>query len=223
MVDVLVFSKDRAAQLDLLLRSIKRFAPRFYRSVTVLYAYSEPCYREGYERLLYPMRRNLLFVHQRDFEQQVRHWLEHSDGPVSFLCDDDVFYAPAPPAEELRLPWSLRGGDYDYPFSLDGNVYRPEWIRRLLARFSFANPTQLEARGHEHRHVLPFDSVSGGVPCLVGVPLNRVSVDSRMPSFGVHEFDLNEQWLNGEPLELNLPSPPYGTHLAASPLVRALA
>ena len=139
MVDVLVFSKDRAAQLDLLLRSIKRFAPRFYRSVTVLYAYSEPCYREGYERLLYPLRRNLLFVHQRDFEQQVRHWLDHSDGPVSFLCDDDVFYAPAPPAGELRLPWSLRGGDYDYPFSLDGNVYRPEWIRRLLARFSFAN------------------------------------------------------------------------------------
>jgi hypothetical protein len=206
-IDCLIFSKDRPAQLDLLLRSIDRHAPRLYRSLTVLWTISSKEYLPGYGTCANEHLK-ARFVCELEFEGSVRDWLDLAGEVVSFLVDDDVFYRDS--IEPLELPWSYRGGDYDYPFSLDGNVYAKADVLTLLQELRFTDPTQLEALAHEKRARLPFTTVAHGEPCLVGIPANRVSDSSRMPSMDQHQYDLNERYLNGERLLL-----PEGNGLAA--------
>ena len=213
MIDALVFSKDRACQLDLLLRSIDRHAAEMYSSLTVLWRASSREFARGYA-IAFSEHAGAKFILETDFEAQVRHWLHLSDEVVSFLVDDDVFYRDA--LEPKRLPWSFRGGDFDYPFSVDGNTYDRVDVTELLHGLRFRNPTELEALGHEHRDRLPFATVGHSRACLIGVPLNRVSESSGMPHMGVHEYDLNERYLAGERLEI--PSIPAGVDAAHAAL-----
>lgn len=205
-IDCLIFSKNRGAQLDLLLRSVDLHAAGLYRSLTVLWTVSDPAYVKGYRRCreLHDLTVGLGWWQQLeaadDFEPSVRVWLDAVGVTVSFLVDDDVFYRDA--AEPDELPWSYRGGDYGYPFSLDGNVYAKADVVKLLDGLRFTDPTELEHQGHLHRDRLPFEVVNFGEPCLVGIPANRVSASSGMPHMGIHEYDLNERFLAGERLQL---------------------
>lgn len=215
-IDCLIFSKDRAAQLDLLLRSIREYAYRLYRTVTVLYTTSAPCFDDGYLLLRdthsFPCS-TVNFRLQDYFEYDVEEWVKRHGAYQSFLCDDDVFY------DETQLPatvpWSFRGGDYDYPFSVDGNVYVRHRILALLEGLSFRNPTEIEALAHDKATAsgwLERDEVPhSNEPTLVGVPLNRVSSSSQMPHMGVHEYDLNERFLAGDRLVIPEPGD-YGAH-----------
>lgn len=215
MVDVLVFSKDRPAQLDLLLRSIDTHAPDLYSTITVLYTASSADFYRGYS-ICFAEHANVRFELQSDFERDVKFWLSRTNDAVSFLVDDDVFYAdfsnklfgpglddglPRDAATVVRTgrPLSLRGGDYDYPFSVDGNIYTRDTVRDHVALYSFRDPTELEANGHDLREALLFSEVLPvDPPCLVGVPANRVSQRSGMPHMGIDPRMLNEAFLRGE-------------------------
>lgn len=218
MVDALIFSKDRAAQLDLLLRSIDKHAPKLYSSLTVLCTYSALDFLDGYAACAQE-HTDVRVTYQRVFEDRVREWLADAGLLVSFLVDDDVFYRDCPIVDaeaywrRHATPWSLRGGDYDYPFSVDGNIYRREHVAEHLSRFSFNDPTELEARAHELREHLPFDCLTPvQPPCLVGVPANRVSASSGMPHMGVDPRDLNDAYLRGERLECVFDRDVYPAH-----------
>ncbi len=210
-VDCLIFSRDRAAQLDLLLRSIDRHAGDVYSSVSVLWTCSSLEHARGYAMLQLD-RDEIAWGRERDFESDTRDWILQAGEVVSFLVDDDVFYRDAP--DPTRLPWSFRGGDTWYPFSVDGNVYERSDVLALLRGLSFRDPTQLEATGHDHRARLPFSEVYQGVPpCLVGIPANRVSPSSGMPHMGRDPAEMNRRFLAGERLEL--PAAVLGRDLAA--------
>jgi len=141
VIDCLVFSKDRAAQLDLLLRSIRRHAPSLYQSLTVLYTGSSADYLRGYQ-VCFAEHEEAKFILEHDFEVQTRLWLDFEMiDYVSFLVDDDVFYRDVPDID-FEIPCSLRGGDYDYPFSVDGNIYRRRGVQLLLEGLRFRDPTE---------------------------------------------------------------------------------
>ncbi len=211
MVDALVFSKDRAAQLDLLLRSIDKHAPRLYSRVTVLYTTSALDFLDGYAVCVDEHPR-VFFAQQHGFDRDVHDWLRGAGPTVSFLVDDDVFYRDAP--RILRqIPCSLRGGDYDYPFSVDGNIYPRGPVVQHLLRFDYNDPTELEANAHALRSEFLYDSVAPiGMPCLVGVPANRVSERSGMPHMGVDPRDLNDAYLQGERIEAVFDRDVYPAH-----------
>lgn len=209
MIDVLVFSKNRAAQLDLLLRTLERHAGQLYDEITVLWTGSSAEYQRGYG-LVFCEHPRVRFTYEHSFELQVREWLAAAGETVSFLVDDDVFYRDA--TAPASLPWSFRGGDYDYPFSVDGNVYRRRDVIELLRRLHFRDPTELEAIAHVHRERLPFDAVTPCVPpCLIGIPANRVSCSSGMPHMNVDPYTLNHWFLRGLRLTFELPEHD-GTH-----------
>lgn len=226
MIDALVFSRDRPAQLDLLLRSVGVYAPCFYGRIVVLWHASTEAFEAGYRKLIgeafYP---RVEFGREAGFEDGVRLWLGEAGEVISFLCDDDVFYRPAPDLERaelpLRLPLSIRGGDTWYPFSVDGNVYRHGEIVRLLDGLSFSDPTQLEHAGHLHRRRLPFaQTYQLEPPCLVGLPWNRVSPTSGMPHAGLEPATLLERYLAGE--RLAIPTVPDGVRLTAHAFLPAV-
>ena len=52
MLNIIVFSRDRACQLELFIRSMKFYFKEFYQyNINVLYTYSNNKFKEGYEKL----------------------------------------------------------------------------------------------------------------------------------------------------------------------------
>lgn len=223
MVDCLIFTRNRPAQLDLLLRSIALFdeAGMIAKPVTVLARVDGPAYAAGYAIVKedhgwvnWLIEHNDSLPATQRFEPQVRGWLNLQTGPIMFLCDDNVFYRPIrEPAAIHPLPWSFRGGDYHYPFSVDGCVYDAADVRALLQGLAFDNPTQLEHAAHLYRGRWPVDRrrFTQAPRCLTNFPLNKVSSDSGMFDLGVSPEYLNSQFLRGWRLQLP-PDRDYGPH-----------
>ena len=89
-VNCVVFSKNRAMQLDACLRSIERLAP--YRGpIVVVYLATTAAFASGYQRLAHGGR--VRFVAQGvDFRGAVMSALDPSSEHTVFHTDDDVFF-----------------------------------------------------------------------------------------------------------------------------------
>ena len=92
MIQPLIFSKDRPAQLDLLLRSIAVNGDGVFGQPTVLAKWSDHRFYRGYEECL--GEHSVEFVPEYDFEWQVRRFLDSKPETGFFvaLCDDNVLY-----------------------------------------------------------------------------------------------------------------------------------
>ena len=92
MINAIIFSKDRAAQLRLLLYSIKKNSPETFR-LNVIYTYSSPFFKKGYEKLMEEFSEICNFVDQTDnFKQDVLNLLDSEDKYSCFFTDDDIIY-----------------------------------------------------------------------------------------------------------------------------------
>jgi len=91
MIECFIPSKDRAAQLDLLLTSLSANAPNLFE-VTVSYTYSNTEFARGYD-LLRQRWPYVTFVYEDNPAGIFYDWLNHTDGPlISFFADDCIFY-----------------------------------------------------------------------------------------------------------------------------------
>lgn len=91
-LDVLIFSKDRAAQLDLTLQSMKNHFVdwRDYR-FHILFTYSNDMHRASYQRVI-SLHQEFRWFKENNFRNDVVGIFNSFKGPfVSFLVDDDVF------------------------------------------------------------------------------------------------------------------------------------
>lgn len=127
MTQTIIFSKNRAAQLDLLLRSIKERAPDLFGELFVLYEADSPSHQSAYGMLMLE-HPSVNSFHQQNFQIDLEgalHLLR--DEHICFLCDDDIVTHPftdnITPGRVLDtryevLCFSLRLGDntdYCYP------------------------------------------------------------------------------------------------------------
>ena len=87
-MNVIIFSKDRAAQLDLLLRSM----PEWFDEVYVIWTASDTGYWNAYQILMNEIPDNVMFVQQHmDFKDDVVWYADSPNKYTMFLTDDDVF------------------------------------------------------------------------------------------------------------------------------------
>ena len=93
MISAIVFSKDRAAQLDLLLRSINKNCPHFFE-VCVLYTYSNKEFKKGYSLIQdkFPADERYHWVDQTDFQKDLNGLVDRSNPYLCFFTDDDIVY-----------------------------------------------------------------------------------------------------------------------------------
>lgn len=155
-VNCVVFSKNRAMQLEACLRSIERFAP-YSGPVIVVYKATSPEFREGY-RLLVTGERVRLAPQSDDFRRDVLEAVDAGFEYTVFHTDDDVFFRrpPAQPIMDSRFAaFSLRLGEnttHCYPLSSEQPLPRRSerdaffawnWTR---ASHDFAYPISLD--GH---------------------------------------------------------------------------
>lgn len=93
MIQTVIFSRDRACQLDLLLRSIKQHAPMLERPV-VLWKASHVGFQMGY-RILAGEHPDVHMVQETSFADDLRLLVGPHAGPLAcFLVDDDVVFRP---------------------------------------------------------------------------------------------------------------------------------
>ena len=105
-LSAIVFSRDRAAQLDLLLSSLRANAQGFAAEVSVLWRASDAAYRSGYEicRAEHPEAE---FVAEDSFAEDLRSLLAAAEFVV-FFTDDSVLFRSLEGRERLPQEWLMR-------------------------------------------------------------------------------------------------------------------
>jgi len=102
-IDVMIYSKDRPCQLDLLLRSIK---DQFLNvgKVAIIYKYSNVDFEKGYDKVFsteYGFDKPLFTFKEYNFSVDLKSILLHLSENVLFLCDDDVFIAKTELSDDI--------------------------------------------------------------------------------------------------------------------------
>lgn len=244
MLDVVIFSKDRACQLELLLRSIKRFFAQWRESnVQVLYTFSTPEFARGYNvvRGEHPEFR---YVCEQDRPAGFRELTLGLLGErpyLTFLVDDDVFKEPfsldAPEfatfAEDSALmclslrmcprmnyaytldrfttipqfergtiwDWTKGDGDWGYPMSIDGHIFRSQELVPRIRALDFRDPNTFE--DVLSRHPLPAPrAICLEESRIINLPVNRVQDTAPNRHGNVSAEWLNDEFVNGRRLSL---------------------
>ncbi|GIV44029.1 MAG: hypothetical protein KatS3mg035_1152 [Bacteroidia bacterium] len=92
MINAIIFSKDRAAQLRLLIYSIQKNTPYAFK-LNVIYKYSDESFKAGYEKVKQEFQGVCNFVEQTsDFKQDVLNLLKSDFEFSCFFTDDDIIY-----------------------------------------------------------------------------------------------------------------------------------
>jgi len=96
MITSIIFSKDRACQLDLLLSSIeKNFKDT--DEMFVIYKYTDDLFKEAYDILIERFSKNsqIQFISESDFQQDtIDSCAKAKNKYIAFFVDDDVVYKP---------------------------------------------------------------------------------------------------------------------------------
>lgn len=252
MFNILIFTKDRPAQLDLALRSIQE---NLAAKVFVTASWSSDEFRTGYEILKkeYP---NIVFWDRQNLMQDIYRFLCIKSNLIAWATDDSYVYR-RPEYTELELnslfnmggfqsfshrlglnctnqdpfnsevkmarPNFINNGkflmwnrssvnewnNYQYPFSVDLNIYRRQDILEQVAGLNCETPNFFEAEMCK-RQIKTFNA------CLhessvVTIPANRVQSEFKNGHAGVDPVELNRRFLNGERLSVK-PEQIIGSH-----------
>jgi hypothetical protein len=242
-MNIIVFSKDRAAQCDLFLKSMDRFFEEFnYMKINVLYTYSNKEFEMGYEKLqtYWFQYHNVNFIKEQNFKTDVLNLVDEKISQTVFFVDDIVwketfsirsnemeifekepliaclslrlhpkltFCYPAninqrPPQFETNLTWFWQNerGDYGYPMSLDGHIFRTAQIYPLLYRLKYKNPNNLEGLLAMFPLVNCPKMICFEKSRIFNNPINKVQTNNPNRHGHITSQHLNEEFLTGRRL-----------------------
>jgi hypothetical protein len=93
-INWILFSRDRACQLELLLRSTKEYFKEYKSTkISVLYTYSNCFFKQGYNKVIdeYP---EINFVKENNFKSDLVKLIDDENKYTIFFVDDQVFKEP---------------------------------------------------------------------------------------------------------------------------------
>jgi hypothetical protein len=243
MFNVVIFSLNRACQLDLFLRSWQRFG---YGVVPqILYCYTDEEFRQGYTlvqsrfpswacwwpqvqfrvdclAMISPDRPyTVFFVDDQVFRRRVVFGpdltapLEHEEvscislrlSPLITYCYSLNRSTPPPEfrheANWLCWTWPNLPGDWGYPMSCDGHIFRTSDVLPLMRRLNWANPNTLEA-ALASEPLKRTAMVCRSEHATLNVPTNLVqnTFTNRIMRNGMPADDLNREYLRGRMIDL---------------------
>lgn len=115
MINAIIFSKDRAPQLRLLIYSIQKNAPHAF-NLNVIYKSSNKEFESGYEKVKGEFSSLCNFVEQTDnFKEDVLNLLDSDSEFSCFFTDDDIIYESF---DVEKVKNSVRSDDDVFCFSL---------------------------------------------------------------------------------------------------------
>jgi hypothetical protein len=221
-MNVIIFSRDRAMQLDALLQSIDKNAPiLFSQNLQALIKTTHVAYMNGYRRLAYEWPNLDTTFRFRDLKYHLLNAVDPKQEFTMLLVDDAVFYRQLPPWDILpgviyaprlgkncTMCYNAGGvpqaeGELDFKtiVSIDGHVYRTSELLPKLQGIEITVPNDIEARVPADGWKLRYADHS----CLVGIPYNRVceGYGSREMVGGNSAWDLNRWYLSGQRIDID--------------------
>lgn len=220
-MNVVIFSKDRAAQLDLLYQSLRKNAP-WIESPRTIVAHSSVEFLCGYSPMLEPLGLVAYESSFDNFKGATLTMIDPNDDFLMFLTDDQVIYAPmAKPRVARGESFSMRLGknctwcyppdcaqeegtlDFDYP-SVDARVVRTREFLNVVLPFGWSTPNELENVLLQawHAHMWRPKILWADRSCVVSIPHNTVTRNPGVRNSGGTAEELNERFLAGERLDL---------------------
>jgi len=237
---VLIFSKNRACQLDGLLRSIRDKVNGPFEKIYILYKATEESFSSGYEKLKGKcIFDNIEWIEEKAFRSDVLQVIQGvpKKAFLMFLVDDNVFHRqfnaeqilpffgkrylfvslrcsrqykediqPKFLQSEKYLAWrwtfhSKPRGKWNYPFSVDGNIFKADFIGKLINSLDFKAPNSLEGAMHSARWKLGVRWRSKALAPLEAVvfnnPLNKVQTEGETKHLDITSEQLNAKYLQG--------------------------
>ena len=242
-INIIVFSKDRAIQLELFLRSFNRFvanADNF--PISILYTHSTDKFKDGYDILMRDKRPYENFIKETDFKQDTISLIKKDVPYTVFFVDDIIFKEPFDfydnqmdlfvsnksiacrslrlhphltycyaESRDMKQPifgkdnvfnWTKETGDYGYPMSQDGHIFRTEHISKLHEELEYHAPNTLEGRLHTRRKILPPLMVCYDKSKIINNPINRVQFASINRCGDISAESLNDKFLEGYVIDI---------------------
>ncbi len=241
-INIVVFSKDRAMQLDLFIRSFKHYVvdPNRY-VINVLYTYSNSDFSRGYDKLINRNYENVKFIKETNFKANLLSLVNSEYPHTVFFVDDNVFKMPfhfydrqmnvfnedgsiicrslrlhkhlsycypaqiplKPPKfmDENIFDWRGQRGDYGYPMSLDGHIFRTGDILPYLQNLEYANPNLLESVLVGSHIALP-NMICYDKSIVVNNAINKVQTVNNNVHGNISAESLNNRFLNDEYIKL---------------------
>ena len=243
-LDIIVFSKDRACQLDALLRSTGEFFLHPHR-IHIVYTTSHADYELGYD-LIRRFHKGMNWMNDAGtFGIRLKQLVARiGRGPGRYLMFlvDDMMFTRSFSAEELMksldidediLAVSLRMGEsitycyvrdakttppdfskgyrwawkkaspgyWNYPMSLDGNIYRTSDVVRLIKTINFKSPNLLEA-AMERKAIPRPDLVCERTASVINIAANRVQTNYKNRCGNTEAKMLNDAFLKGQAIDI---------------------
>jgi len=241
--DIIVFSKDRAMQLDAFLRSMKKHHKNLDScSVNILYKCSDEIFDNGYEILCnkYPefnfvketsFKENLVNICKHGTKSTIQFFVDDIIWKSDFSFDDDIYKKfesdESVLALSLRLhpditfchplnrdiakpemvnnmwDWKDCEGDWGYPMSVDGNIFKKRDVINSVEKFSYTNPNLFEATITIHNTSTKKQMICYDKSKLFNIPMNRVqNVFSNLCGDVSPEL-LNEKFISGKTINID--------------------
>jgi hypothetical protein len=243
MINIVIFSKDRACQLDLFARSFsKHFRGDMDDNINVIYTYSDDKYKEGYDLFL---GKNYGISMISEDGGSFKHLTESAIDPelpyTLFFVDDNILKenfdvgcsemkifednpdilclslrlysginycytipceSPAPNLGTANTwEWEGQPGDWGYPMSLDGHIFRTQEILDIMKGLDYKSPNTLE--GHlANQPIKRPKMICLDNSVVVNNPCNKVQVDNGNHCGNVEAEFLNTMYLVNRQISL---------------------
>ena len=211
MINSIIFSKDRACQLEALIRSFEtNGCIRFKHHI--IYTYSNNDFKKGYDKLINESKHKkdyFVFIKEADLKTDMLKVMNTEF--TALFVDDQIMFKPMPNIDlsllgenevfSLRLGRNISEPHLSYPLSTDGHIYRTEDIKPLIELMNFNNPNKFEAGMQKFKKGW---IVTFLYQCMVSIPHNRVSSKSHCSFSGLYTQEiLNKYWLDGYVIDIN--------------------
>lgn len=239
-MNIIIFSKDRACQLDLLLKSIKDLWENWHEfKINIIWTYSNDNFKAGYKKVIQE-HSDISFIKQAEnFKDSLIDTTDTQKEYIMFLVDDIVFKEtfklrddlekltpedvlsislrlcprishcyplniPTPPPDLSsgnKWEWKNRLGDWGYPMSVDGNIYRTSDLIEVIKNGTYTNPNTFEDALRTKIPKRPF-MVCYDESKIINIPINLVGqYPNRHGKISAQQ--LNEKYLTGDHLSLD--------------------
>ncbi len=240
-LNIIIFSKDRACQIDSLLRSLNDNFHYIPDTVSVLYKSTDSDFQDGYHRVMAKeILTNIHWLKETDFKSDVRNLvltMKH-ESLLMFLVDDNIIFrkiditptvakfqrkhlfislrASRSYPRDRELPsfsetdgslewkWKIKrkkSNTWNYPFSVDGNIYQTVRLQQILNNINFAAPNSFESAMHAYRKcrwIRQIDkAISPMQPSVFNNPLNRVQTEGKTYHKNIDPNFINKKYLAG--------------------------
>ena len=243
-VNIIIFSKNRACQLELLLRSMKK---HWLDKITpaIIFKADNESYTHGYHLVSDDNFGNVIWVNETEsratFKDLVIRMIDPTKLLTVFFVDDIVFkenftldcdridffinrndvvcaslrlgkninycYAhkidALPPEIDECGMWKWKGlpGDWGYPMSVDGHIFKTSDILPKIKSIQFNGPNWLEGNLEktpiEKQYMMTFDRSK-----IINIPANRVQSNSFNRNMNIDVNWLNNVFISGKRIDL---------------------